>query len=134
MSDAPMLPHGERRALLLNDFPVELLRQIFSWMSPARQLNPSQPRVAPAWLVCTGICRYWRDVVQGDPTFWTQIDLGRTEWLALCLERSAHIDGRDTHPGPRPQSPANETHHRSTHGPYQVLPQAVGTLRAVIHL
>lgn len=86
-----MLPHGERRALLLNDFPVELLRQIFSWMLPARQLIPSQPRVAPAWLVCTGICRYWRDVVHGDPTFWTHIDLGPTEWLALCLERSAQM-------------------------------------------
>lgn len=101
------LPLTGIRAPLIGRLPVEVLSQVLQLAAPPQQdVEAYEPRRFPMWLVFAGVCRYWRDVIHGNPKFWRCVDVGhRIAWLGLCLQRSAQLNVRvllreslDVHP------------------------------------
>ncbi|KAI0807958.1 hypothetical protein C8Q74DRAFT_1363401 [Fomes fomentarius] len=90
------LPLTGIRAPLIGRLPVEVLSQVLRSAAPPQQdVEAYEPRRFPGWIVFAGVCRYWRDVIHGNPKFWRCIDVGHNlEWLRLCLQRSAQLNVR----------------------------------------
>ncbi|KAI0787835.1 hypothetical protein C8Q74DRAFT_1446436 [Fomes fomentarius] len=93
MSHTSTLPLIGIGAPPIGRLPVEVLSKVMLLAAPPEEdVDECQPRCPPTWFVLAGVCRYWRDVINGNPMFWRCIDVGlRLEWLDLCLQRSAQL-------------------------------------------